>query len=104
MKKQRHSKKDYQKAFSLACEIIDNQFTCPYDIEEFDRSQCPSHVKMEDCSQESEKCWERWLLQCVKETTLGMVCRVCECTDLHACEGGCYWVEPNLCSRCAGKE
>lgn len=28
-------------------------------------------------------------------------CRVCGCTDFKACEGGCYWVEDNLCSKCA---
>lgn len=28
-------------------------------------------------------------------------CRVCGCTDFHACPGGCYWVEDDLCSRCA---
>lgn len=27
-------------------------------------------------------------------------CSVCGCTDDHACPGGCYWVEPGLCSRC----
>lgn len=27
--------------------------------------------------------------------------RVCGCTDDNACEGGCYWVEPGLCSKCA---
>lgn len=27
-------------------------------------------------------------------------CRVCGCTDDQACEGGCYWVEPDLCSAC----
>lgn len=27
-------------------------------------------------------------------------CVGCGCTDLQACEGGCYWVGPNLCSRC----
>ncbi len=27
-------------------------------------------------------------------------CRVCGCTDERACPGGCYWVEPDLCSRC----
>lgn len=27
-------------------------------------------------------------------------CRVCGCTDDMACLGGCYWVEPDLCSRC----
>lgn len=34
----------------------------------------------------------------------GMTCRVCGCTDSHACEGGCYWVEPGLCNKCAEKE
>jgi hypothetical protein len=28
-------------------------------------------------------------------------CRVCGCTDNNACEGGCYWVEDDLCSKCA---
>lgn len=27
-------------------------------------------------------------------------CRVCGCTDDNACAGGCYWVEPDLCSAC----
>lgn len=30
-------------------------------------------------------------------------CRVCGCTDDRACPGGCYWVEEDLCSECAGK-
>jgi hypothetical protein len=28
-------------------------------------------------------------------------CRVCGCTDDHACEGGCRWTEAELCSKCA---
>jgi hypothetical protein len=28
-------------------------------------------------------------------------CRVCGCTWSHGCAGGCYWVEWDLCSRCA---
>ena len=28
-------------------------------------------------------------------------CRVCGCTDGNACLGGCYWVEEDLCSKCA---
>lgn len=28
-------------------------------------------------------------------------CRVCGCTWNNACEGGCYWVEDDLCSKCA---
>lgn len=37
-------------------------------------------------------------------TPVAMVatCRVCGCTDDHACEGGCWWVEADLCSACAG--
>ena len=31
-------------------------------------------------------------------------CRVCGCTWNNACEGGCYWVESDLCSKCVDKE
>jgi hypothetical protein len=31
-------------------------------------------------------------------------CRVCGCTEDNACEGGCTWVESDLCSSCVGKE
>ena len=27
-------------------------------------------------------------------------CRVCGCTEDHACEGGCHWVAWDLCSKC----
>jgi len=30
-------------------------------------------------------------------------CRVCGCTDMEACEGGCTWVEDDLCSKCNSK-
>lgn len=29
------------------------------------------------------------------------ICRSCGCSDFFACEGGCSWVEPDLCSSCA---
>ena len=32
----------------------------------------------------------------------GGVCRGCGCTDDRACPGGCWWVEPDLCSSCKG--
>jgi hypothetical protein len=39
------------------------------------------------------------------ERELGMPrCRVCGCTDDRACPGGCYWVEPDLCSACAAQQ
>lgn len=28
-------------------------------------------------------------------------CSRCHCTDDWACEGGCWWVAPDLCSNCA---
>jgi hypothetical protein len=28
-------------------------------------------------------------------------CRICGCTTAHACPGGCWWVDRDLCSRCA---
>jgi hypothetical protein len=30
----------------------------------------------------------------------GPRCRVCGCTNDHACAEGCSWVEPDLCSQC----
>jgi hypothetical protein len=27
-------------------------------------------------------------------------CRVCGCSESRPCEGGCVWVEVDLCSRC----
>ena len=29
------------------------------------------------------------------------VCQGCGCSDARACEGGCFWVLPDVCSRCA---
>lgn len=29
------------------------------------------------------------------------VCERCGCTTLQACEDGCRWVAPGICSRCA---
>lgn len=33
-------------------------------------------------------------------TLLPETCRVCGCTDDAACLGGCWWVQPSLCSSC----
>lgn len=30
-----------------------------------------------------------------------MKCKFCGCTDNQACEGGCHWVMPRVCSQCA---
>jgi hypothetical protein len=30
------------------------------------------------------------------------VCRECGCSDEAPCDGGCSWVEDDLCSACSG--
>lgn len=30
-----------------------------------------------------------------------MRCRVCKCTYERACDNGCGWAEPELCTNCA---
>lgn len=32
-----------------------------------------------------------------------MQCKYCGCTDEKACEGGCGWIAPQVCSRCSAK-
>ena len=32
------------------------------------------------------------------------VCRECGCTDITACDVGCFWVEEDLCSACTGPD
>jgi hypothetical protein len=38
---------------------------------------------------------------CGELVILESQCRVCGCTDALPCPGGCHWVKPNLCGRCA---
>ena len=49
---------------------------------------------------------EMAILRSANGTALAVspVCRLCKCTDWRACAGGCHWVEPDLCSRCAAFE
>lgn len=56
------------------------------------QEQPPEQVEPSDIGQED-----------IEDENLPMVktCRVCGCTDDNACPGGCYWVEDDLCSRCA---
>ena len=49
---------------------------------------------------------QRSLLTCLELTSLpacqpGM-CRYCGCTDEHACDGGCHWLDgpSTICSAC----
>lgn len=39
-------------------------------------------------------------LEWVNELKPCAACRICGCTETNACPGGCWWVEPDLCSAC----
>lgn len=86
------------KAFALLCRMLDDFAGVP-----------PCHVRQIDwpeCNGESEQCGDRPIWQCWQKYILEQVdaepvCRVCGCTEGNACQGGCYWVEPDLCSACA---
>lgn len=39
-----------------------------------------------------------------RDNKQGRKCRVCGCTEQNACEGGCSWVEEDLCSSCKEKD
>jgi hypothetical protein len=30
-------------------------------------------------------------------------CRICGCTEDNACDGGCFWIEDDLCSACVSR-
>lgn len=74
-----------QKAFALACRFLEDcNFIDP---------------PLEDAEElEGHNNWQKYFLERVESEP---VCRVCGCTQDNACPGGCYWVEPDLCSKCA---
>jgi hypothetical protein len=45
-----------------------------------------------------------WVLEQFKVARATQACQICGCTNERACDGGCYWVELDLCSRCAEAE
>ncbi len=46
---------------------------------------------------------EKTILPETGESGKERTCRICGCTWEHGCPGGCWWVEPDLCSACASK-
>lgn len=90
-----------QKAFVLACRLIDDNLSCP--------AEGDSSVGWLECNGEMEQCgdrskWECWQKYFMERASTEQVCRVCGCTWENACPGGCYWIEQDLCSECAEKE
>jgi hypothetical protein len=98
MERVKEERDDYQKAFALACRILDDS-----------AGQCPAviyHTGWDECNGETEACgdgpmwgcWQRYIRERVANEG---VCRVCGCTEDNACQpDGSYWVEEDLCSAC----
>lgn len=42
-----------------------------------------------------------WLIRLVDRAYGLPACRECGCTEHAACDDGCWWIEPDLCSTCA---
>jgi|GEM_PF-1161361 len=90
-----------EKAFALLCRVLDDF-----------AGLAPCQVRQTDwpeCDGESGQCGDRPIWQCWQKYILERVdaepvCRVCGCTQDNACQGGCYWVAPDLCSACAAAD
>ncbi len=97
---------ELQKAFALACRFIADNMDCPANEvnAEFPACKHSADEKYQDdaphgtCEDGGWLCWQDHILERVRTEP---VCRVCGCTEDNACQGGCYWVEPELCSACA---
>lgn len=50
---------------------------------------------------EDDELDERMYQMMARDLEVEASCRVCGCSDDAPCEGGCEWVEEDLCSRCA---
>ncbi|WP_159649487.1 hypothetical protein [Erysipelothrix aquatica] len=50
--------------------------------------------------------WDYVCKRCLKKASPEgeMFCRRCGCDWLHACDGGCMWVEEGLCSACISEK
>lgn len=67
-------------------------------------SKCPSFADV-DKNMSPEEFTKKNCFKCMvtyfKSRCDMPTCRICGCTDDFGCPGGCYWVEPDLCSECA---
>jgi len=89
-----------KKGFVLACRFISDNFNCPAVDEDVDFPECDEEI--DECGDgDVWECWQKYFYQVVENE---MVCRVCGCTCNNACEGSCFWVKPDLCSKCVVKE
>lgn len=61
-------------------------------------------LELSDPEAELEMDEEAWLAQVrAADVAAGLpACRVCGCTENAGCDPPCWWIEPDLCSNCAG--
>lgn len=85
-----------QKSFALACRILADYVGYPLDHVNFGRPEGGGDLK-----EYERPPWQRWQEYIAERVSGEPVCRVCGCTQYNACPGGCFWVEDDLCSRCA---
>lgn len=89
-----------RKAFVLACRVIEDSLDCPAADAGADWPECCG--ELDQCGDRDK--WECWKKYFRERSENEQICRVCGCTQENACDGGCWWVEPDLCSRCAEAE
>jgi hypothetical protein len=92
------SKNRTEKAFALLCrELDDFSALLPCQIAKIGWPECDG--EMGQCGDRPVwACWQKYIYELVDAE---QVCRICGCTQNNACQGGCYWVESDLCSACA---
>lgn len=84
-----------------AARLLSDRLVCPWTA--FFPQGKPEHCTAEihTCTDlHSVKCWLAYLDSRRDLAT----CRRCGCTQDNACEGGCSWAEPDLCSSCVKTE
>jgi hypothetical protein len=79
-------------------EQILSRCSCPVDGQKMGiATHCPVHGDLARDMMKAEMVVER-------AARTGVICRECGCSEYDACEGGCSWAKPGLCSRCAGSQ
>lgn len=67
---------------------------------ELELSHAPTYEEVESLALERVK-QEHGIYQEMEVVEFSPMCRVCGCSQFEPCEGGCEWVEADLCSACA---
>ena len=88
-----------QRALALASHMVDDYSNCPFCFFPENWAGWPECAKT-ICGYKGPECWQRYFRERARSE---QICRVCGCTQDNACEGGCSWEEPDLCSSCAAK-